>query len=88
MRETWIGRSEGLAAGEIARRAEVPPATLSFHLKELKNAGLVVAEVELSSSEEEVALPPWIEVEVSDDHRYANAYLSAHPYSEWGGERR
>ncbi len=31
----------GLAAGEIAAVLEVPPATLSFHLKELSNAGLL-----------------------------------------------
>lgn len=31
----------GLAAGEIAAQLGVPPATLSFHLKELAHAGLV-----------------------------------------------
>lgn len=33
----------GLAAGEIAEALSVPPATLSFHLKELAHAGLVVS---------------------------------------------
>lgn len=33
--------AEGLAAGEIAQQLEIPPATLSFHLKELANAGLI-----------------------------------------------
>lgn len=32
---------EGLAAGEIAARLDVPPATLSFHLRHLEQAGLV-----------------------------------------------
>jgi DNA-binding transcriptional ArsR family regulator len=32
---------DGLAAGEIAERLAVPPATLSFHLKELARAGLL-----------------------------------------------
>jgi ArsR family transcriptional regulator len=32
---------EGVAAGVIAERLEIPPATLSFHLKELANADLV-----------------------------------------------
>ncbi len=36
--------SDGLAAGAIAARLEVPPATLSFHLKELVHAGLIVAQ--------------------------------------------
>ena len=31
----------GLAAGEIARRLEVPAPTLSFHLRALLHAGLV-----------------------------------------------
>ena len=31
----------GLPAGELATRLDVPPATLSFHLKELAHAGLV-----------------------------------------------
>jgi ArsR family transcriptional regulator, arsenate/arsenite/antimonite-responsive transcriptional repressor len=32
---------EGLAAGIIAERLDLPGATLSFHLKELANAGMV-----------------------------------------------
>jgi DNA-binding transcriptional ArsR family regulator len=31
----------GMAAGEIAERLDIPPATLTFHLKELAHAGLV-----------------------------------------------
>ena len=34
---------EGLPAGNIAERLDLPPATLSFHLKELTNAGLIAA---------------------------------------------
>lgn len=32
---------EGLAAGEIAAKLKIAPATLSFHLKELSHAGLL-----------------------------------------------
>ena len=32
---------EGMAAGAIAEKLELPPATLSFHLKELSLANLV-----------------------------------------------
>lgn len=32
---------EGMSPGVIGERTGIPPATLSFHLKELANAGLV-----------------------------------------------
>jgi ArsR family transcriptional regulator, arsenate/arsenite/antimonite-responsive transcriptional repressor len=32
---------EGLPAGQIARRMKLPAATLSFHLSQLKHAGLI-----------------------------------------------
>jgi ArsR family transcriptional regulator len=35
---------EGLSPGAIGEALEIPSATLSFHLKELKNAGLVACE--------------------------------------------
>lgn len=47
------------------------------------NAGLVMAEIELKSEDEAVALPAWIGKEVSDDSRYLNACLAVHPYSRW-----
>ncbi len=47
------------------------------------NAGLVVAEVELESSDQEVALPDWAGEDVSDDGRYSNSALSKQPYSRW-----
>jgi ArsR family transcriptional regulator, arsenate/arsenite/antimonite-responsive transcriptional repressor len=33
----------GLGAGDLAARLDVPPPTLSFHLRDLDDAGLVVA---------------------------------------------
>jgi DNA-binding transcriptional ArsR family regulator len=38
--------AEGMTAGRIAERLKLPPATLSFHLKELSGAGLIVARQE------------------------------------------
>lgn len=34
---------DGLPAGQIAERLDISPATLSFHLKELTNAGLTLS---------------------------------------------
>ena len=47
------------------------------------NAGLVMAEVELHSEEQEIELPDWAGVEVTDDPRYYNAYLATHPFQSW-----
>jgi adenylate cyclase len=47
------------------------------------NAGLVIAEVELESETQSVEVPPWAVREVSDDPRYYNSNLIAHPFSTW-----
>ncbi len=47
------------------------------------NAGLVVAEIELSHPDEKFALPPWAAEEVSGDFRYSNRYLATRPYRTW-----
>jgi len=47
------------------------------------NAGLIVAEVELSSIDEKIDLPDWITREVSDDKRYYNACLIKQPFKNW-----
>ena len=48
-----------------------------------ENEGLVLAEVELTSENETVELPPWIGREVTHLTRYYNSALSERPYSEW-----
>jgi CYTH domain-containing protein len=50
------------------------------------NRGLLLAEVELETGEEDVELPSWVGREVTDDNRYYNQYLSNHPYSGWPQE--
>ncbi|QAU35379.1 CYTH domain-containing protein [Janthinobacterium sp. 17J80-10] len=47
------------------------------------NFGLVVAEVELDSADQVIDLPEWVGQEVSDDARYFNSSLIAHPFSTW-----
>lgn len=47
------------------------------------NAGLVVAELELDSEDQEFERPPWLGEEVTGDGRYANAALVENPYTSW-----
>lgn len=47
------------------------------------NAGLIVAEVELGSTEEDFVRPEWIGKEVTGDRRYYNSQLRAQPYKSW-----
>ena len=48
-----------------------------------ENHGLLVAEVELSSPDEAVELPSWVDREVSSDPRYFNSNLVLLPYRKW-----
>lgn len=47
------------------------------------NAGLVVAEVELEHADQAIDLPEWVGEDVTDDVRYYNLALAAHPYTRW-----
>ncbi|NJN60554.1 MAG: CYTH domain-containing protein [Coleofasciculaceae cyanobacterium RL_1_1] len=47
------------------------------------NAGLIIAEVELTDETDQPTPPDWIGAEVSDDPRYYNANLAQHPWSQW-----
>ena len=48
-----------------------------------KNNGLVMAEIELESENQEFSQPDWLLEEVSADGRYYNSYLSGCPFTEW-----
>ena len=48
-----------------------------------ENIGLVVAEVELTSADQSFNCPQWLGQEVTDDPRYYNSNLCAHPFSKW-----
>lgn len=47
------------------------------------NAGLVIAEVELNDEDELVALPDWVEREVTGESAYYNSNLQETPFSRW-----
>jgi len=48
-----------------------------------KNEGLLMAEIELSSTSASFSKPVWLLKEVTDDLRYHNSSLAAFPYKEW-----
>jgi CYTH domain-containing protein len=51
------------------------------------NAGLVMAEIEQTAEDQPVSRPPWLGREVTDDSRFYNSNLAAHPYGSWREDR-
>lgn len=47
------------------------------------NAGLVVAEIELSAADQTFEPPPWLGQEVTEETRYFNSQLVARPFKSW-----
>ena len=47
------------------------------------NEGLVVAEIELKSEDEDFLRPDWLGEEVTGDRRYYNSMLLNNPYINW-----
>jgi CYTH domain-containing protein len=47
------------------------------------NEGLIIAEIELQSEKETVEKPAWLGLEVTNDEKYYNAYLSKNPFQHW-----
>ena len=48
-----------------------------------ENEGLVIAEIELSSENENFEKPEWIGKEVTGDEKYYNSMLTKKPYKSW-----
>lgn len=47
------------------------------------NAGLVLAEIELTREHESFDLPGWAGIEVTGDPQYSNANLARRPFKDW-----
>ena len=52
------------------------------------NAGLVVAEVELATVDQEFPRPAWLGRELTAEQRYYNHALAKRPYGEWSQAER
>lgn len=48
-----------------------------------ENQGLIVAEVELASEDQQFEIPAWIGEEVTGDSKYLNSNLINNPYLKW-----
>lgn len=48
-----------------------------------ENEGLVMAEVELGSTDESFKKPSFVSIEVTGDARFYNSYISRNPFSLW-----
>lgn len=83
LRELCNGRVEKI-------RHIVPVEGHHFEIDEFEgdNAGLVVAELELPRADAAFPHPPWLGREVSDQPRYYNVNLIAHPWCQWSDAER
>ena len=66
-------------------RYRILQGTLVWEIDEFlgENAGLVVAEIELTAADQHFDRPDWLGDEVSDDSRYFNSALIRQPFSSW-----
>ncbi|MBO4263162.1 MAG: CYTH domain-containing protein [Bacteroidales bacterium] len=90
--EREISREDALALAGLCQggfidktRHLVPFGGHVFEVDEFHgaNAGLILAEVELSAADESFARPAWLGEEVSGDARYYNSHLLVEPYNTW-----
>ena len=66
-------------------RRKIPIDNLIWEVDEFlgENEGLVLAEVELTSEDQQISLPDWVGEEVTEDNRYFNSSLVQHPFKSW-----
>ena len=66
-------------------RYEVKVANHIFEVDEFfeDNEGLIIAEVELNSTDEKFIKPDWLGKEVTGQTQYYNSQLSKEPYNTW-----
>lgn len=66
-------------------RRLVPVGNHTFEVDEFhgENEGLTIAEIELTSENEQFEKPSWLGWEVTGDTRYNNSMLIKNPYTKW-----
>ena len=70
-------------------RHRVPFGGLIWEIDEFagENAGLVIAEVELSQEHQRIELPSWVGAEVTGQAEYYNGSLAQRPFCTWTNTR-
>lgn len=74
------------ADGQVEKtRYEIPAGPVTWEIDEFagRNAGLIIAEIELDHASQAFAMPNWLGREVTDEQRYYNASLSTKPFHDW-----
>jgi adenylate cyclase len=83
---------ESLCEGPLVKKTRhfVPYGGLEWEVDEFhgRNAGLVVAELELEREGQPFEKPPWLGREVTHLPRYYNVRLAEHPFGEWSDAER
>lgn len=72
--------------GKIEKiRYEIPSGSHVYEVDVFSgdNEGLIIAEVELKSEDEEFKKPAWLGSEVTGDKKYYNSHLVSNPYKNW-----
>lgn len=77
-----LGHCEGSIIEKTRHRVEHGNHTWEVDVFTGDNAGLIVAEIELTSEDEAFERPSWLGEEVTYDYRFKNSRLSLEPYSE------
>lgn len=76
-----------LASSSVVRKTryyhKVANHTWEIDVFEGENEGLIVAEIELNSEQQEFQKPEWVGDEVSHDRKYTNSALARVPYGQW-----
>jgi adenylate cyclase len=69
----------------IKKRYRIQHGELYWEVDEFlnDNQGLVIAEIELNTEDQDFDKPDWVGEEVTENKKYYNAYLIKHPYSTW-----
>ena len=71
-------------------RYRIPAGNRVWEIDEFlgKNAGLIMAEIELETPDEPFERPDWLGREVTGEVRFYNSHLLEYPYQKWKDEEK